>query len=170
MNYVKEERETMKKIIVMVLTVLTVIGTGLTSLAATDSAQGNLPTTGSAGAVFRAGGNTAQNGSKGRVFRPTDKTESANTSSNGNVYRPGGNSGYIGPSGSGKVYRPGGATDGSYAKNKNRTEAEQGMVWIPKTGTKYHRIKECSNMINPSQISKEEAVKRGYTPCNDCYN
>ena len=86
MNYVKEERETMKKIIVMVLTVLTVIGTGLTSLAATDSAQGNLPTTGSAGAVFRAGGNTAQNGSKGVVFRPYGT--SPDRGSSGRVFRP----------------------------------------------------------------------------------
>lgn len=160
MNYVKEERETMKKIIVMVLTVLTVIGTGLTSLAATDSAQGNLPTTGSAGAVFRAGGNTAQNGSKGRVFRPTDKTESANTSSNGSVYRPGGNSGYIGPSGSGKVYRPGGATDGSY----------NDMVYIA-YDSEYKRDGKYIYHTNPACGGDLKKVPRSslsskYTHCN----
>ena len=155
MNYVKEERETMKKIIVMVLTVLTVIGTGLTTLAATDSAQGNLPTTGSAGAVFRAGGNTAQNGSKGRVFRPTDKTESANTSSNGNVYRPGGNSGYIGPSGSGKVYKPS-------VSNKR-------FILNTNTG-KYHSqgCRELSKMNEEHKKEIDENEAKQYSPCAVC--
>lgn len=43
------------------------------------------------------------------------------------------------------------------------------MVWIPKSGSKYHRKSTCSNMSNPTQISREDAVARGYTPCKKCY-
>ena len=43
------------------------------------------------------------------------------------------------------------------------------MVWIPKTGSKYHRKSSCSNIKNPSQVSKQTAIQRGYGPCKKCY-
>lgn len=43
------------------------------------------------------------------------------------------------------------------------------MVWIPKSGTKYHSYAGCSNMKNPSQVTKEEAESRGYEPCKKCW-
>lgn len=43
------------------------------------------------------------------------------------------------------------------------------MVWIPKTGSKYHRNSSCSNMKNPSQVTKSQAINRGYEPCKKCY-
>ena len=39
------------------------------------------------------------------------------------------------------------------------------MVWIPKSGKKYHRSSSCSNMKNPSQVTLEKAQSLGYTPC-----
>lgn len=48
-------------------------------------------------------------------------------------------------------------------------EPESDMVWIPKSGTKYHSHSGCSNMKNPSQVTKEEAEDRGYTPCKKCW-
>lgn len=55
-----------------------------------------------------------------------------------------------------------------------REERESGgsgeMVWIPRTGKRYHRDKDCSGMKNPSYVSIEEAVRRGFTPCKKCYN
>ena len=48
-------------------------------------------------------------------------------------------------------------------------EPEADMVWIPKSGTKYHSHSGCSNMKNPSQVTKEEAEDRGYTPCKKCW-
>lgn len=42
-------------------------------------------------------------------------------------------------------------------------------VWIPRTGKKYHRYSSCSNMVNPSKVSLEEAQLRGYGPCKKCY-
>lgn len=43
------------------------------------------------------------------------------------------------------------------------------MVWIPKTGSKYHSKSSCSNMKNPSHVSKQVAIQRGYEPCKKCY-
>ena len=43
------------------------------------------------------------------------------------------------------------------------------MVWIPKTGSKYHRKSSCSNMKNPSQVSKSVAESRGFEPCKKCW-
>lgn len=43
------------------------------------------------------------------------------------------------------------------------------MVWIPKSGKKYHRSSSCSNMKNPSQVTLEKAQSLGYTPCRKCY-
>lgn len=43
------------------------------------------------------------------------------------------------------------------------------MVWIPKSGKKYHSNSSCSNMKNPSQVTKEQAIKMGYEPCKKCY-
>lgn len=38
-------------------------------------------------------------------------------------------------------------------------------VWIPRSGSKYHRSPTCSNMKNPTQVSKSKALSLGYTPC-----
>lgn len=43
------------------------------------------------------------------------------------------------------------------------------MVWIPKSGSKYHSNPSCSNMKNPSQVSIDTAIARGYAPCSKCY-
>ena len=44
-----------------------------------------------------------------------------------------------------------------------------GKASISATGKKYHRKSSCSNMKNPSQISKSDAINRGYEPCKKCY-
>lgn len=43
------------------------------------------------------------------------------------------------------------------------------MVWIPRTGVKYHRNASCSNMKTPRQVTRQEAEKRGYESCKKCY-
>lgn len=45
----------------------------------------------------------------------------------------------------------------------------EAMVWISKTGTKYHSKSSCSNMKNPSQVTKSYAVANGYTACKTCH-
>ncbi len=56
------------------------------------------------------------------------------------------------------------------AATDSTDETEQScMVWIPKTGSKYHSKATCSGMKSPSQVTKEEAESRGYTPCKRCW-
>ena len=43
------------------------------------------------------------------------------------------------------------------------------MVWIPRTGSKYHSNPDCSRMKDPSHVTLSEAESRGYTPCSKCY-
>ena len=43
------------------------------------------------------------------------------------------------------------------------------MVWIPRTGQRYHRNQNCSGMKNPSYVTIEEAKRLGFTPCKKCY-
>ena len=47
-------------------------------------------------------------------------------------------------------------------------EKKESMVWIPKTGKKYHSKSSCSNMKNPSHVSLSTAKSRGFTPCSKC--
>lgn len=50
------------------------------------------------------------------------------------------------------------------------TKSGGGLVWIPTNGgTKYHSKSSCSNMKNPEQVTKEEAIDRGFEPCKKCY-
>lgn len=43
------------------------------------------------------------------------------------------------------------------------------MVWIPASGSKYHSKSSCSNMKNPSKVTKSYAIEMGYTACKRCY-
>lgn len=46
----------------------------------------------------------------------------------------------------------------------------EAKVWIPtKGGTKYHTRANCSNMIDPEQVTKAEAELKGFTPCKRCH-
>ena len=42
------------------------------------------------------------------------------------------------------------------------------MVWVSRTGKRYHNDPDCSGMNNPSQIPLSEAEARGLTPCGTC--
>ena len=43
------------------------------------------------------------------------------------------------------------------------------MVWIPRTGSKYHSYSGCSGMRNPSYVSISDAIAWGYTACSKCW-
>lgn len=49
------------------------------------------------------------------------------------------------------------------------TSSVDPLVWIPRSGTKYHRSQACSNMKSPTEVPLSEAVDRGFTPCKKCY-
>lgn len=52
---------------------------------------------------------------------------------------------------------------------ETKPEVKEQMVWIPKSGKKYHSNPSCSNMKNPTQVSVATALARGFTPCKKCY-
>ena len=50
------------------------------------------------------------------------------------------------------------------------SETGENLVWVPTNGgTKYHSKKSCSNMIDPIQITLENAQARGYTAYKHCH-
>lgn len=52
---------------------------------------------------------------------------------------------------------------------QNHHTGSSGNVWIPRTGSKYHRTPSCSGMRSPTQVSLADAVDMGYEPCKRCY-
>lgn len=54
----------------------------------------------------------------------------------------------------------------------NQVAAEQPqeqMVWIPQSGSKYHRNSSCGGMNNPTQVTLSYAQSLGYEPCKRCH-
>lgn len=49
------------------------------------------------------------------------------------------------------------------------SDADDGpMVWVPRSGSKYHSKSTCSGMKNPRQVTLKEALSCGFTPCKRC--
>lgn len=48
-------------------------------------------------------------------------------------------------------------------------ENNETYVYVSSSGSKYHSNSSCSNMKNPSKITKTEAESRGLLPCKKCY-
>lgn len=57
------------------------------------------------------------------------------------------------------------------AENTERMLPVDGdTVWIPiHGGSKYHADASCSGMNSPEQVTKDEALQRGFEPCKRCY-
>lgn len=64
-----------------------------------------------------------------------------------------------------------GACDRCGVRLESQTETSSSavMVWIPQSGSRYHRNASCSGMNDPTQVTREEAEAMGYTPCKRCY-
>lgn len=43
------------------------------------------------------------------------------------------------------------------------------MVWIPRSGSRYHSNPDCSGMKDPQEVPLSDAEAQGYTPCQKCY-
>lgn len=54
-------------------------------------------------------------------------------------------------------------------QEENQDEENGQMVWIPKTGKKYHSSASCSGMKDPSQVTITQAKNMGYTACKKCW-
>ena len=68
-----------------------------------------------------------------------------------------------------------GNQSGSHAQNRpdpdtpTQSPSVGDSVWIPRTGSKYHRTPDCGGMNSPTQVSRSEAISMGYEPCKRCY-
>ena len=61
------------------------------------------------------------------------------------------------------------AAEEAAAQQAAQQQAQETMVWIPKSGSKYHSDPNCSNMSNPTQVPISTAKARGFEPCKKCY-
>ena len=79
---------------------------------------------------------------------------------------------------SGSVFSPEAPTEDTAATERPETEPSapqpetteptEDLVWISRTGSKYHTRPNCSNMKGPTQLSREVAEAQGYAPCKRC--
>lgn len=60
-------------------------------------------------------------------------------------------------------------TDEPEVESESESTPSEPMVWIPKSGSKYHSKSSCSNMKNPTQVTESEAQAEGYTRCKKCW-
>ena len=61
-------------------------------------------------------------------------------------------------------------TSSTQSSTQNNNSASSGdMVWIPNSGSKYHSHSGCSNMKNPRQVTKQEAINQGFEACKKCW-
>ena len=61
-------------------------------------------------------------------------------------------------------------TSSKPSTEQNNNSASSGdMVWIPNSGSKYHSHSGCSNMKNPRQVTKQEAINQGFDACKKCW-
>lgn len=51
---------------------------------------------------------------------------------------------------------------------ESKTEGQEDTVWVSKSGKRYHALPTCSGMKNAAEITRDEAVRRGLTPCKKC--
>lgn len=47
--------------------------------------------------------------------------------------------------------------------------AQSEVVWLSRTGTKYHNNPNCGNMKNPIKSTLDDAIASGREPCKKCY-
>lgn len=45
---------------------------------------------------------------------------------------------------------------------------EETVVWVSKSGKRYHTFPECSGMRTPIETTLSEAISSGRAPCKDC--
>ena len=65
--------------------------------------------------------------------------------------------------------KPSGNGSTGNGNGQDHHTTSSGIVWIPKTGSKYHRTPSCSGMRSPAKVTLADAVNMGYEPCKRCY-
>lgn len=44
----------------------------------------------------------------------------------------------------------------------------ESLVWVAKSGSKYHKVADCSKMKDPQSMTEAEALAAGKTACKNC--
>lgn len=58
---------------------------------------------------------------------------------------------------------------GQITRSASAEQTDQAvMVWVPKSGKRYHAESTCSNMKNPTLVDIDTAKAMGFTPCKVC--
>ena len=70
-----------------------------------------------------------------------------------------------------KVSEQTSAPASTQVSNSASSQVSESQVWISSTGEKYHSIPDCGRMdpSKASQLSLDDTLSRGYTPCSKCY-
>ena len=74
-----------------------------------------------------------------------------------------------GPSNNAPTPTPSSSSPASSSQPTVSTNQDTTMVWIPSSGSKYHSYSGCSNMKNPSQVTRQQAENQGYEACKRCW-
>ena len=59
--------------------------------------------------------------------------------------------------------------DSFYSVSQVKENADESVVWVTASGSKYHNNPNCSKMRSPIQMDLLEAIQKGYEPCGKCY-
>lgn len=57
----------------------------------------------------------------------------------------------------------------SFGLTTTPSQTSTQMVWIPKSGSRYHKTSSCSNMKNPVHVTLQTAQSGGYSKCSKCW-
>lgn len=63
---------------------------------------------------------------------------------------------------------PEGTTLTVYGGDAILQPGQESLVWVSKSGSKYHRIADCSKMKEPRSMTEAEALAADKTPCSNC--
>ena len=63
---------------------------------------------------------------------------------------------------------PEGTTLTVYGGDAILQPGQESLVWVSKSGSKYHRVADCSKMKEPQSMTEAEALAAGKEPCSNC--
>jgi len=63
---------------------------------------------------------------------------------------------------------PEGTTLTVYGGDAILQPGQKSLVWVSKSGSKYHKVADCSKMKEPQSMTEAEALAAGKEPCSNC--
>lgn len=63
---------------------------------------------------------------------------------------------------------PEGSTLTVYGGDAILQPGQESLVWVSKSGSKYHRVADCSKMKESTSMTEADALAAGKKPCSNC--